>query len=76
MRQPYQIASGRAAQRVRLWTEEENPTVQLILLTIELLALSQQGSGPAGARGGTEGHPAGVGPGSRSADGRSASGDG
>jgi len=29
MKKPYQIAAGRAVQRVRQWAEENNPTVPL-----------------------------------------------
>ncbi len=31
MKKPYQIAAGRAVQRVRQWAEEKNPVVQLML---------------------------------------------
>ena len=37
--------AGRAVQRVRQWAEEKNPTVQLMLPMIEILALAKQGAG-------------------------------
>ena len=45
MKKPYQIAGGRALRRVRQWAEENNPTVQLMLPMIEILALAKQGAG-------------------------------
>ena len=45
MKKPYQIAAGRAVQRVRQWAEEDNPTVQLLLPMIEILALARRGAG-------------------------------
>ena len=45
MKKPYQIAAGRAVQRVRQWAEEKNPAVQLMLPMIEILALAKQGAG-------------------------------
>jgi putative transposase len=45
MKKPYQIGAGRAVQRVRQWAEENNPTVQLVLPMIEILALAKQGAG-------------------------------
>jgi transposase-like protein len=45
MKKPYQIAVGRAVQRVRRWAEEENPAVQLVLPMVEILALAKQGAG-------------------------------
>ena len=45
MKKPYQIGAGRAVQRVRQWAEEKNPTVQLMLPMIEILALAKQGAG-------------------------------
>ena len=45
MKKPYQIAGGRAVQRVRKWAEEENPAVQLVLPMIEILTLAKQGAG-------------------------------
>ena len=45
MKKPYQIAAGRAVQRVRQWAEENNPTVQLVLPIIEILSLAKQGAG-------------------------------
>src|ERR1700730_19272813 len=45
MKKPYQIAAGRAVQRVRQWAEEKNPVVQLMLPMIEILALAKQGAG-------------------------------
>ena len=45
MKKPYQIAAGRAVQRVRQWAEENNPTVQLMLPMIEILSLAKQGAG-------------------------------
>jgi hypothetical protein len=37
MKRPYQIAAGRAVQRVRQWAEEKNPVVQLMLPMVEIL---------------------------------------
>lgn len=45
MKKPYQIAGGRAVQRVRQWAEHHNPAVQLVLPMIEILALAKQGAG-------------------------------
>lgn len=45
MKKPYQIAAGRAVQRVRQWAENQNPAVQLVLPMIEILALAKQGAG-------------------------------
>lgn len=45
MKKPYQIAAGRAVQRVRQWAEEKNPGVQLVLPMIEILTLAKQGAG-------------------------------
>ena len=45
MRKPYQIAAGRAVQRVRRWAEEKNPVVQLVLPMVEILTLAKQGAG-------------------------------
>jgi len=45
MKKPYQIAAGRAVQRVRQWAENQNPAVQLILPMVEILALAKQGAG-------------------------------
>ena len=45
MKKPYQIAAGRAVQRVRQWAEEKNPVVQLMLPMIEILALAKRGAG-------------------------------
>lgn len=45
MRKPYQIAAGRAVQRVRQWAEKNNPTVQLLLPMIEILALAKRSAG-------------------------------
>jgi putative transposase len=45
MNKPYQIAAGRAVQRVRQWAEEKNPVVQLLLPMVEILALAKQGAG-------------------------------
>lgn len=45
MRKPYQIAAGRAVQRVRQWAEEKNPAVQLVLPMVEILALAKEGAG-------------------------------
>ena len=45
MKKPYQIGACRAVQRVRQWAEEKNPTVQLMLPMIEILALAKQGAG-------------------------------
>jgi len=45
MKKPYQIASGRAVQRVRQWAEEKNPAVQLVLPMVEILTLAKQGAG-------------------------------
>src|SRR5215472_9088485 len=45
MKKPYQIAAGRAVQRVRRWAEEKNPVVQLLLPMVEILALAKQGAG-------------------------------
>jgi transposase-like protein len=45
MKKPYQIAAGRALQRVRQWAENDNPAVQLMLPMIEILALARQGAG-------------------------------
>jgi transposase-like protein len=45
MKQPYQIAAGRAVQRVRRWAEESNPVVQLMLPMIEILTLAKRGAG-------------------------------
>jgi putative transposase len=45
MKKPYQIAAGRAVQRARQWAEEKNPTVQLMLPMIEILALAKRGAG-------------------------------
>jgi transposase-like protein len=45
MKKPYQIAGGRALQRVRRWAEEKNPTVQLLLPMIEILALAKHSAG-------------------------------
>src|SRR6516165_3394841 len=45
MKKPYQIAGGRAVQRVRKWAEEENPAVQLMLPMIEILTLAKQSAG-------------------------------
>jgi len=39
MKRPYQIAAGRAVQRVRQWAESQNPAVQLVLPMVEILAL-------------------------------------
>lgn len=45
MNKPYQIAVGRAVQRVRQWAEEKNPVVQLVLPMVEILTLAKQGAG-------------------------------
>jgi putative transposase len=45
MKKPYQIASGRAVQRVRQWAEEKNAVVQLVLPMVEILTLAKQGAG-------------------------------
>src|SRR5215467_5692565 len=45
MKKPYQIAAGRAVQRVRQWAEEKSPVVQLVLPMIEILTLAKQGAG-------------------------------
>ena len=45
MKKPYQIAAGRAVQRVRQWAEEKNPVVQLMLPMIEILTLAKRGAG-------------------------------
>lgn len=45
MKKPYQIAAGRAVQRVRQWAEEKNPAVQLVLPMVEILTLAKQGAG-------------------------------
>lgn len=45
MKKPYQIAAGRAVQRVRQWAENQNPAVQLVLPMIEILTLAKQGAG-------------------------------
>lgn len=45
MNKPYQIAVGRAVQRVRQWAEENNPVVQLVLAMVEILTLAKQGAG-------------------------------
>jgi transposase-like protein len=45
MKRPYQIAAGRAVQRVRQWAEEKNPVVQLVLPMVEILTLAKQGAG-------------------------------
>jgi len=45
MKKPYQIAAGRALQRVRQWAEEDNPTVQLVLPMVEILALAKRSAG-------------------------------
>ena len=45
MRKPYQIAAGRAVQRVRQWAEEKNPAVQLVLPMVEILTLAKEGAG-------------------------------
>lgn len=45
MKQPYQIAAGRAVRRVRQWAEENNPVVQLMLPMVEILALAKRGAG-------------------------------
>jgi hypothetical protein len=42
MKKPYQIAAGRALQRMRQWAEEKNPTVQLVLPMVEILALANE----------------------------------
>jgi hypothetical protein len=45
MKKPYQIAAGRAVQRVRQWAEEKNPVVQLMLPMIDILALASKARG-------------------------------
>ena len=45
MKKPYQIAAGRALQRMRQWAEEKNPTVQLLLPMVEILALAKRSAG-------------------------------
>ena len=45
MKKPYQIAAGRAVQRVRQWAEENNPVVQLMLPMMEILTLARRGAG-------------------------------
>jgi transposase-like protein len=45
MKKPYQIAAGRAVQRVRRWAEEHDPAVQLVLPMVEILGLAKQGAG-------------------------------
>ena len=45
MKKPYQIAAGRAVQRVRQWAEANNPTVQLLLPMVEILALAKRSAG-------------------------------
>jgi len=45
MKKPYQIAAGRAVQRVRQWAEEKNPVVQFTLPMVEILTLAKQGAG-------------------------------
>jgi transposase-like protein len=45
MKKPYQIAAGRAVQRVRRWAEEKNPVVQLMLPMVEILTWAKQGAG-------------------------------
>jgi hypothetical protein len=52
MKRPHQIAAGRAVQRARQWAEEENPSVQLMLPMIEILALAKQGAGALGREAG------------------------
>jgi len=41
MKKPYQIAAGRAVQRVRQRAEEKSPVVQLVLPMIEILTLQR-----------------------------------
>ena len=45
MKKPYQIAAGRAVQRVRQWAEANHPTVQLLLPMVEILALAKRSAG-------------------------------
>ena len=45
MNKPYQIAAGRAVQRVRRWAEEKSPVVHLVLPMVEILTLAKQGAG-------------------------------
>ena len=45
MKKPYHIAAGRALQRMRQWAEERNPTVQLVLPMVEILALAKRSAG-------------------------------
>jgi putative transposase len=45
MKKPYQIAAGRAVQRVRQWAEESNACVQLLLPMVEILALAKRSAG-------------------------------
>jgi len=45
MKKPYQIAAGRALQRVRQWAEEKHPVVQLLLPMVEILTLAKRGAG-------------------------------
>jgi putative transposase len=64
MKKPYQIAAGRALQRVRQWAEENNPVVRLMLpmakrgagelvreagLRMTLLAIAQEAEALTGA---------------------------
>ncbi|HYM06733.1 MAG TPA: hypothetical protein VEU11_09250 [Terriglobales bacterium] len=44
MKKPYQIAAGRALQRVRQWAEAKNPVVQLMLPMVEILTLAKRGA--------------------------------
>jgi len=44
-KKPYQIAAGRALQRVRQWAEEKNPVMQLMLPMVEILTLAKRGAG-------------------------------
>src|SRR5215468_3188992 len=45
MKKPYQIAAGRALQRVRQWADDKNPVVQLMLPMVEILTLAKRGAG-------------------------------
>ena len=44
MKKPSQIAADLVTQRMRQWPEERNPTLQLVLPMIGILALAKQGA--------------------------------
>src|SRR5215471_21763906 len=71
MKKPYQIAAGRAVQRVRQWAESQNPAVQLVLPMIEILALAKQGAGELVREAGLRIILLAMAPGNGRADGRS-----